>query len=237
MADAARAMKRFWKTVDIAGADGGWGIALDGRPVRTPARVPLAVPTRALVEAIAEEWSTRGEDFEPREMPLTGLANAAIDRVAPDPATFAASLATYGETDLTCYRAEEPPELVERQAREWNRLLDWARARYDIHFELVTGIMHRPQPAATVERLAVAVSTLDPFRLAGLSPLVTIGGSLVTALAVVAGYLDTDTAFDVTHLDELWQVEKWGEDALATEARDIRRRDFHAAARFVRLLD
>jgi chaperone required for assembly of F1-ATPase len=170
-------------------------------------------------------------------MPLTGLANAAIDRVTPDPAAFAATLAAYGETDLACYRADEPPELVERQTREWDRLLDWARARYDIHFELVTGIMHRPQPAATVERLAAAVSAIDPFRLAGLAPLVTISGSLVAGLAVLAGEHDPGTMFDVTHLDELFQAEQWGEDELATDAREVRQHDFLTAARFVRLLD
>lgn len=230
-------MKRFWKTVDITEAEDGWEIRLDGRPVRTPARVPLSVPTRALAEVIAEEWATRGEDFHPREMPFTGLANAAIDRVTPDPAVFAATLAAYGETDLTCYRAETPPELVERQAREWDALLDWARARYDVHFELVTGIMHRPQPAATVERLAAAIGALDPFRLAGLSPLVTISGSLIAALKLVSGDGEADAMFDITHLDELWQAEQWGEDELATDAREAHRRDFLVAARFVQLLD
>lgn len=230
-------MKRFWKTVTTASTEGGWEIALDGRPVKTPARVPLSVPSRKLVDAIAEEWATCGEDFDPRDMPLTGLANAAIDRVAPDPAAFAATLAAYGETDLTCYRAAEPEELVARQAAEWDPLLDWARRRYDVHFELATGIMHRPQPPATVERLAAAVHAIDPFRLAGLSPLVTISGSLVAGLAVLHDALDVETAFAATHLDELWQIERWGEDQLATDAREIRKRDFLAAARFVRLLD
>lgn len=230
-------MKRFWKSVEVAGADGGWEIRLDGRPVRTPARAPLTVPTRALADAIAEEWASRGEEFHPREMPLTGLANAAIDRVAPDPAAFAATLAAYGETDLTCYRADEPPELVARQAAAWDPLHDWARTRYDIHFEIIPGIMHRPQPAATVDRLATAVSALDPFRLAGLSPLVTIGGSLVAALAVLSRDSDAEAAFDATHLDELWQAEQWGEDALAAEARAARKADFLAAVRFVSLLD
>jgi len=230
-------MKRFWKTVTTAEADGTWQIALDGRAVKTPARIPLAVPTLALVEAIAEEWATRGEDFDPREMPFTGLANAAIDRAAPDPDAFAATLAAYGETDLTCYRAGDPEELVARQAAEWDPLLDWARGRYDVHFELAIGIMHRPQPSATVDRLKAAVLALDPFQLAGLSPLVTISGSLVAGLAVLHDAMGAETAFAATHLDELWQAERWGEDELATQARETRKRDFLAAARFVRLLD
>ncbi|MGE0775339.1 MAG: ATP12 family chaperone protein [Sphingomonadaceae bacterium] len=230
-------MKRFWKTVEVAAAEGGWGIALDGRPVRTPARAACSVPTGALADAIAEEWATRGEDFHPREMPLTGLANAAIDRVAPDPAAFAASLAAYGETDLLCYRAEEPDALIQRQAAEWDPLLDWARTRYDVHFELVTGVMHQPQPAHTIERLATAVAALDPFRQAGLSPLVTISGSLVASLAILNGDRDAKATFAVTHLDELWQAEQWGEDTLARSTREARKADFLAAARFVRLLD
>ena len=230
-------MKRFWKTVSTAPAEGGWQIALDGRPLKTPARVPLVAPTQALADAITEEWATRGEDFQPHEMPFTGLANAAIDRVAPDPATFAATLAAYGEADVTCYRAAEPAELVARQSAEWDPLLDWARTRYDVHFELVTGIMHQDQPRATVERLAAAVHALNPFQLAALSPLVTISGSLLAGLAVVHDERDAQTMFAVTHLDELWQAEQWGEDELATDAREAHERDFLAAARFVRLLD
>jgi len=236
MADAAGRMKRFWKDVAVANIAGGWEIRLDGRPVRTPARALLILPTRPLVEAIAGEWSSAKEDFDPREMPLTGLANAAIDRIAPDPAAFAATLAVYAETDLTCYRADEPEELAARQARSWDPLLDWARGRYDVHFAWVSGIMHQPQPTATIERLSAAVRALDPFRLAGLSPLVTIGGSLVAGLAVLAGDIAAEQAFDATHLDELWQAEQWGEDQLALDAREARKRDFLAAADFLRLL-
>ena len=118
-------------------------------------------------------------------MPLTGLANAAVDRVAPDPAAFAAGLARYAEADLACYRAEGPQALVERQSAAWDPLLDWARRRFDVDFRPTSGLVHVPQPPATVDRLGHAVAALDPFRLAGLSPLVTIGGSLVAALAVI----------------------------------------------------
>ena len=229
-------MKRFWKSAAAIRAEGGFAISLDGRPVRTPARAELIVPGRQLADAIAQEWASQPEDFDPRQMPLTGLANAAIDRIAPNPAAFADGLARYAETDLTCYRAAEPPDLVAHQAEQWDRLLDWARARYDVHFERVTGIMHRPQPRATLERLTAAVRALDPFRLAGLSPLVTISGSLIAGLAVLSGDVDPATAFAATHLDELWQAEQWGEDALATQAREHRQRDFIAAARFLNLL-
>jgi len=227
-------MKRFYKTVSI-GEDRS--ILLDGRSVKTPARRPLAVPTQTLAEAIAEEWRAQGEEIDPRAMPLTGLANAAIDRVAPDPQAFAATLTPYAETDLLCYRAEEPEELVARQAETWDPLLDWARGRYDIAFEVATGIIHRRQHEATIARLAAALAARDPFRLAALSPLVTIGGSLVTALALAEGRIEAGRAFEATHLDELWQVEQWGEDTLAADARAARRRDFEAAARFLALLD
>jgi chaperone required for assembly of F1-ATPase len=170
-------------------------------------------------------------------MPLTGLANAAIDRVAPDRAGFAATLAKYAEADLACYRAEGPRTLVERQAKSWDRLLGWARRRYDVDFAVTTGILHVDQPAATVARLAFEVAALDAFRLAALSPLVTIGGSLVAALAVIEGALTTEEAWDAVSIDERWQIEKWGEDPEAVAALALRRADFFAAARFLELLD
>jgi len=229
-------VKRFYKEAAAVAANQGWSIELDGRPIKTPARQPLAAPTRGLAEAIAEEWRAQGDSIDPRSMPLTGLANAAIDRVAPDPAAFARDLARYGEGDLLCYRADHPADLVARQAESWDRLLGWARGRYDVTFEIVTGIIHRPQPPATVARLAEAVAARDAFALAGLSPLVTIGGSLVIALALAEGAIEAEPAFDAAHLDELFQAEQWGEDALALEAREARRRDFNAAARFLSLL-
>ena len=225
-------MKRFWKTVTIVNG----AIELDGRPVRTPARAALTLPTPQLAEAVAEEWRSVGEELDPRAMPLTGLANAAIDQIAPNPAPFAADLARYGESDLLCYRAELPEPLVERQAMHWDPLLDWARTRYDVHFETTAGIMHRPQPAATIARLQEVVAALDPFQLAALSPLVTISGSLVAALALLEGAADRDIVWRAAQLDEDWQIEQWGEDELATRARNVRRADFDAAARFLSLL-
>ncbi len=226
-------MKRFWTNVSV---DAERVVRLDDRPVRTPGRVPLALPTPALAEAVAGEWRDVGEAVDPRAMPLTGLANAAIDRIGADPAPFADGLARYAESDLLCYRADSPPELVERQDAVWNPLLDWARDRYDVHFTNVTGIMHRPQPEATVERLAQAVAALDPFRLAALSPVVTITGSLVLALALLEDAADADTIWTAAHVDEDFQAEQWGEDYLAVEAREAKRREFDAAVRFLKVL-
>jgi len=230
-------LKRFWAAAEAVAVEGGWGVRLDQRPLRTPGRALLAVPSGALAEAIAQEWAAAGESVDPRAMPLTGLANAAIDRVAPDRAAFAASLGKYAQGDLACYRAEGPQSLAASQAESWDALLGWARRRFDVDFVITTGLLHVAQPKATVERLAHEVAALDPFRLAGLSPLVTIGGSLVAALAVLEGALAPGQAWEAVSIDERWQIEKWGADAEAEAALANRRQDFLAAARFLELLD
>ena len=226
-------MRRFYK--EVAVADGG-AILLDSKPVKTPARADLILPTPALAEAVAAEWRAQGDEIDPRTMKLTGLSNAAIDRVAPDLASFVRPLAAYAESDLLCYRADAPAELIARQAEAWDPLLDWARARFDVHFAVTKGIVHAPQPDATVARLGEALAAYDAFPLAGLAPIITIGGSLVTALALAEDEIDADSAFDLTHLDELWQARRWGEDRLALEARAVRKRDFMAAAELLDLL-
>ena len=230
-------MKRFWKSAAAVEADGGFAVELDGRRPRTPARAELIVPTKSLADAIAAEWNECGEEVDPRAMPLTGLANAAIDRVAADKDAFAASLAKYAETDLTCYRAEGPQTLVARQAESWDALLGWARRRYDVDFATCSGVMHVAQPEETVRKLGHAVASLDAFHLAGLSPLVTIGGSLVAALAVLEEMMPATEAWEAVSLDDRWQMEQWGADAEAEAALDARRRDFLAGARFLEMLD
>jgi chaperone required for assembly of F1-ATPase len=230
-------MKRFWREVTVRDIDGGFGIALDGRPVKTPARAELVVPNPAVADAIAGEWRDCREDVDPRAMPFTGLANAAIDSVGADPERFASGLAKYAEADLTCYRAEGPDALVQRQAESWDVLLDWARRRYDVDFKCCSGIMHVAQPDDTIAKLAHAVAILDPFRLAGLSPIVSIGGSLVAGLAVLEQALPADSAWEAVSLDDRWQAEQWGADDEATAALDSRRADFLAAANFLALLD
>ncbi|MEP7131036.1 MAG: ATP12 family protein [Sphingomicrobium sp.] len=230
-------MKRFWKRVETTHEDDGWTIQLDGKPLRTPARAPLKVPGEALAEAIAEEWRAAGETVDPRAMPLTGLTNAAIDRVLPHKESFAAGLARYAEADLACYRAGRPRALIELQAASWDALLGLARRRYDVDFVTTPGLMHVAQPQATVERLAHAVAMLDAFRLAGLSPLARIGGSLVAALALLEKAITPEQAWEAVSIDERWQLEQWGADAEAEAALDNRSRDFLAAARFLELLD
>lgn len=230
-------MKRFWKQAQPVERDGGWGLELDGKPLRTPARDSLTVPTKALAEAIAAEWNGVEDKIDPSTMPLTGLANAAVDRVAPDKEAFAQGIARYAEADLASYRAEGPSALVERQAEFWDPLLGWGRRRFDVDFRTTTGILHVDQPAATIDRLSHAVAALDPFRLAGLAPLVTIGGSLLTALGVLEGAFKPDQGWEAVTIDEQWQLEQWGSDAEAEAALENRRRDFMAAARFLELLN
>lgn len=229
-------MKRFYTEAGVRPADAGHEVLLDGRPVRTPARAPLIVPTEKLARAIAAEWNAQGEEIEPRSMSLTGLANAAIDRVAPDPLAFAGALAAYGESDLLCYRAEGPARLAERQAELWDPILAWARRRFDVDFETVCGIVHRAQPERTLEQLRRAVAVHPAFELAALSPLVTLSGSLLIALALADGAIDLDAAWAAATLDEAWQAEQWGEDAEAAAVLERRRRDFAVAYEFLILL-
>jgi len=229
-------MKRFWTQVTVMPEGDRYGIALDGKPIRTPGRAALAVPTAALAEAIADEWRSVEGDIDPRAMPLTGFANAAIDTIAPDTASFAAGLAKYGESDLLYYRADEPEPLVERQRAAWDPALDWARTRYDVHFETATGVMHRAQPAATVGRLRGGVTARDAFTLAGLHPVVTVTGSLILALALVEGAMDADAVWHAARIDEDWQEEMWGKDDLAEQATAAHRADFDAGARFLAML-
>ena len=230
-------MKRFWKAAAAALDDAGhWRIELDGRPVRTPARALLLLPGETLAQEAAAEWHAAGDTVDPRAMPLTGLANAAVDHVAPKPHAFADSLARYAASDLLCYRADSPTKLIAAQAEAWDPLLHWARRRFDVDFRVTDGISPVDQPQATLDQLGQAVHALDPYRLAGLSPLVTIGGSLVAALALLEGAVTVDEAWNAVSLDERWQLDQWGADEEAERALAAREKDFRAAARFLSLL-
>jgi len=228
-------VKRFYTTAAVTG-DGPFGVALDGRPLRTPAREALALPTLRLADAIAAEWNGQGAEILPRSMPLTGLANAAIDRVALGTEAFADGLAAFARNELLAYRAEHPALLVAHQALGWDPWLVWARVRYDVDFVVVTGIIHRPQPAETLARIAAAYGAFDAFALAALNPVVTISGSAVIGLAVAKGAMDADMAWAIGHLDELWQAEQWGKDPLAEAGHRERQGDLAAAVEFLQLL-
>lgn len=225
-------MKRFYQDAAVVAGESGFEIRLDGRPVRTPARAQLALPTHRLAEAVAEEWRAQGDVVDPRSMPFTGLANGAIDQIAPNRESFAAGIARYAESDLLCYRAEGPTELVAREAAAWDPLLDWAMARYDVAFRVTQGIIPVAQPDETLARLTAVVTAFDPFTLAGLSTLVTLSGSLVCGLAVVEGGHDADLIWTAAEIDEAWEVEQWGDDKEAAARSAQRRHEFAMARAF-----
>ena len=178
-------MRRFWKEVTLEPTPMGQAVRLDGRPVKTPTGNALALPTLKMADAVVAEWDAVEKTLNPALMPVTGFANAAIDRIAPDHAGFAAAIAAYGETDLFCYRAATGEALADRQAEIWDRWLQWAQGRYDISFVIVECIMHQPQPAATLETLRGVVAARGAFELAAMAKLAHLSGSLIATLAVV----------------------------------------------------
>lgn len=228
--------RRFWKEVSTEQGTFGHAVRLDGRPVKTPTRNELALPTKRLADAVVAEWEAVEKTIDPIQMPMTGFANAAIDRVATDREGFAAAIAAYGETDLFCYRAEAGEPLAERQADVWDPWLDWARARYDVSFVIVEGIMHQPQPEATLAKLRAAVAARGTFELAAMAKLTHLSGSLVVALALVERAGEADALWNAACLDELWQEELWGADHWAEKNRADREAEFMAALRFLDLL-
>jgi chaperone required for assembly of F1-ATPase len=230
-------MKRVYREATACQVEGGWGIALDGRPMRTPARHELVVPSATLAEAIAAEWDAQQDEIRPATMPLTRLAATAIDRTGAHRDLVVAETANYAGTDLVCYRAEHPPALVARQQAEWQPLLDWAMLRYDAGLAVTNGILPQPQSPAAMKALAAAVAAQDAFRLTALHAMTAACGSLVIALALMEGRLDAAAAFAVSQLDETFQIEAWGEDAEAAARRRALAEDIAAASRFVRLLD
>ena len=226
------AAKRFWKEAKAEAVEGGFTVRLDGRPVKTPAKAALLLPTRALAEAVAAEWNAQEGAVRPATMPLTRAANSAIDKVAPLRAEVIAELAGYGGSDLICYRAEAPQPLIDRQAAAWDPLVDWAATHLHAPLVLTHGVMPVAQPEASLARLTARVAGLSDFGLAGLHDLVAISGSLVLALAVTEGRLTAAEAFAASRVDNRWQAEQWGEDEEETEAEAIRRDAFLQADRF-----
>ncbi|WP_323037921.1 ATP12 family chaperone protein [Pararhodobacter sp.] len=224
--------KRFWNTVDIADAEGGFAVQLDGREVKTPARTPLRVPTRAIADLIAQEWAAQGDKVDPDTMPATRAANAALDKVQAQFHEVAALLTAYGETDLLCYRAEAPSELVARQAAAWDPLLDWSSQQFGVKWAVTAGVMPTPQPPETTAKLGQVVTGLSPFQLTAFHDLVSMSGSLVIALAVTHKIAPPDALWEISRIDELWQIEQWGEDDEAQALADRRRLSFMNAVRF-----
>lgn len=227
--------KRFYKQARIEPGEGGFVLALDGRRARTPARAPLALPTRALGEAVAAEWDAQGDTVQPASMPLTKLANSAIDGVAPDPEAVAADLVRYAGSDLIVYRAAEPERLVEMQGAAWDPVLAWAKARFGARFVLREGLMFVEQPPESLERIGAAIRGEPPFRLAALHVMTTLTGSVLIPLMHAAGDLEAEAAWRAAHVDEIFQESRWGEDYEAMQRRAARQKEFEAASRFFAL--
>jgi chaperone required for assembly of F1-ATPase len=217
--------KRFWKEVSVVAEAGGFGLRLDGRVLRTPGKAPLVVPGAALAEAVAAEWRAQDGVIDPGAMPFTRMSNSAIEKVAPDAGAVARIVADYGASDLTCYRADAPAELVARQTA-WDPMLDWAAAALGARLVPTVGVMPVPQDGAALERLAAAVRALNPFELAAFHDLVALSGSLILGLALVRNRLDVPQAWRLSRIDEDWQAGVWGIDAEAKAVADRKFSDF-----------
>lgn len=227
--------KRFYKDVTVGHGDAGHTILLDGRTVKTPASRPLAAPTQALAEAIANEWRAQKEEIVPDAMPLTKALNTALDRIGPRRQAVIDDLAQYANSDLLCYRAEHPADLVRRQAEAWDPWLAWADKRFGATLNVVKGVTHTSQPADALSRLRAAVAAHDDAHLVALHTAITITGSAVLGLAFAEGALSADDAFAAARVDERYQIEHWGSDAEAEKAAANRLGELRAAERFLKL--
>ena len=224
--------KRFYEAVVVAPSGEGFAILLDGRGTRTPGRAPLLLPTRELADAVADEWRDQGERIVPATMPLTRLANTAIDGVAPEMEAVRADIARYAGSDLVMYRAADPERLVAAQSAAWDPVLAWARERFGARFVLSEGVIFVDQPPESLARIGAALEAVrSPFGLAALHVTTTLTGSVLVALMHAAGALDAEAAWRAAHVDELHQETQWGQDLEALRRREAREAEFRAASR------
>jgi chaperone required for assembly of F1-ATPase len=242
MQKAQRAMRpslprRFYKAVSVGERAGAFEVLLDGKVAKTPARNALALPVRELAEAVAAEWAAQGEMINPGTMPLTRLANVALDRVAAEMDAVATEIAKYAGSDLLCYRAGEPAAFAAKQAAAWDPVLDWARERLRARFVCSEGVRHVAQPAEAIAAVRAEIAEArSPFALSALASATALTGSALLALALARGRLSADAAGEVAHVDEDWNIAQWGEDAEAARRRAARRAEFDAAARVLELV-
>lgn len=226
--------RRFYKTVSVTD---DFGIALDGRVVKTPMKASLLLPTRPLAEAVAAEWDAQGEKINPATMPFTKLANTAIDRVGPLRATIASEVLDYANSDLVCYRADKPEALVLRHASAWDPIVDWARTALDAPFVVTTGIVHTPQPGAALQAYASALAELSHFELSAYYTVMTLTGSALIAMMLARNAITPEAAWVAAHVDEDYQIEQWGDDEEAAARRAQRLTEFTACCHFMALAD
>jgi len=224
--------KRFWTTASVVPVGDGFTVHLDGRAVRTPAKAALVLPTESLAREIAGEWDAQDGVIDPSAMPFTRSANAAIDKVAAQHEEVATLIAAYGDSDLLCYRSDGPEDLVARQCKAWDPLLDWAESDLRVHLTRTTGIIHHAQPAEALETLGNLVRNQDDFALTALHDLVSLSGSLIIGLAAQKGIEATDALWNVSRIDEDWQIEKWGADDEASALAQYKKQAFCHAKRF-----
>ena len=229
-------MKRFWREVTVEPEGNGWQVALDGRRVKTAQARAQIVPTPTLAEALADEWRAQPEDVNPAGFGLRDMADYAIDIVTGDPADAIRRILAYAQGDTLCYRAEPDEPLAARQRATWEPLLKAAEATHDVRFERIVGILHRPQPAATLAAFGTHLESLDPFALAALQTLASIAASLTIGLAALDPGADAEALFAASNLEEDWQAEQWGWDYQAEETRKLKLATFLAAARFAELV-
>ncbi|WP_243375400.1 ATP12 family chaperone protein [Microvirga solisilvae] len=229
--------KRFYKEAGVEERDGLFHLTLDGRVAKTPSKQALAVPSRALAEAMAREWAGQGEEIDPASMPITRIVNSAIDGVTPRQAEVVDDLVRYAGSDLVFYRVSEPARLVQSQDSAWNPILDWAKDTHGARFTLAEGVMHVSQPDEAIAAVRNVIEGINsPFALAALHVMTTLSGSVLIALAHAVGPLDADQAWAAAHVDELYQESVWGEDHEAMERRRRREADFRAASEVFHLL-
>ncbi len=233
-----KSIKRFYKKADAVSDDSGagWRVVLDGRAVKTPAKADFLLPSEVLAREIASEWDAQGEKVLPATMPIMQLAATAIDRVRPNRDTVIAELTGYGRSDLLCYRASFPEDLIERQAKAWQPLLDWSKAELGVSLSVTEGVMPISQDDRALLRLQDHVESFDDYYLTALHSLTTVSGSVIIGLAVMNRHIDAVAAFKAAMLDEEYAMEKWGEDAEAMARRDRHRAELLAAGRYLELL-
>lgn len=225
--------KRFWKQAQVVEVEDGFAIELDNRPVKTPAKRPLHVPTFAMAKVIAAEWDAQEKEIKPHTMPATKTANAAIDKVAVQHAEVADMLAAYGDADLLCYRAESPEALVARQGEQWDPMLDWADTTLGARLQTRVGVIHAPQDSAVLDRLRALTHGFTAFELAAFHDLVSLSGSLILGFAATHGARDIEDLWAISRLDETWQAEQWGQDDEAEAQAALKKSSFlHAADMF-----
>ena len=229
-------MKRNYKHAAAIEVEGGFGVALDGKPLSTPLGHSVAIPSRALAEAMAEEWRAQSEEIRPRSMPLTQIAVTALDRVEGRREAVIDELAAYGSTELLCYHAEGPAELARRQEEALQPVLDWLALRFNAPLAVTSGVVPKPQQPGALAALRAALTALGSFELAALALATQASGSIALALALSEEWIDAGAAWSLSLLDELYQAELWGEDAEAAARRRSIRDDLTAADRFLSLL-